>query len=154
MYRADFRFAPSQWEMGLLSNDFSHWLGASLESALMHILWDIPQFSWYLWQWFRIWNYQTGWQNLKWRMKYCKSFSPSYRLTILVMKLKFSRKTRSVPWLSWCHGSLCHQAISAAMILYLYFIWGRISTSCTISMFRNTRECQYIMYFIKKHSRS
>ena len=28
------RFAPSQWEMALLCNDVSHWLGASLESAL------------------------------------------------------------------------------------------------------------------------
>ena len=36
--RADSRFAPSQWEMALLCNDVSHWLGASLESAL-------PQYS-------------------------------------------------------------------------------------------------------------
>ena len=28
------RFAPSQWEKALLYNDVSHWLGASLESAL------------------------------------------------------------------------------------------------------------------------
>ena len=34
--RADFRFAPSQWETALLCNDVSHWLGASLESALDH----------------------------------------------------------------------------------------------------------------------
>ena len=32
--RADFRFAPSQWEMALLCNDISHWLGPGLESAL------------------------------------------------------------------------------------------------------------------------
>ena len=32
--RADSRFAPSQWEMALLCNDVSHWLGANLESAL------------------------------------------------------------------------------------------------------------------------
>ena len=32
--RVDSRFAPSQWEMPLLCNDISHWLGASLESAL------------------------------------------------------------------------------------------------------------------------
>ena len=32
-YMADSRFAPSQWET-LLCNDVSHWLGASLESAL------------------------------------------------------------------------------------------------------------------------
>ena len=33
--RADSRFAPSQWETKLLCNDVSHWLGASLESALI-----------------------------------------------------------------------------------------------------------------------
>ena len=33
-FRADFRFVPSQWEMALLCNDTSHWLGASLDSAL------------------------------------------------------------------------------------------------------------------------
>ena len=34
VYRADSRFAPSQWETALLCNDVSNWLGASLESAL------------------------------------------------------------------------------------------------------------------------
>ena len=34
--RADSRFAPSQWEKALLSNSVSHWLGASLESALCY----------------------------------------------------------------------------------------------------------------------
>ena len=34
-YRADSRFAPSQWETALLCNDVSHWLGTSLESALL-----------------------------------------------------------------------------------------------------------------------
>ena len=33
-YRADSRFAPSQWETALLSNDVSNWLGTNLESAL------------------------------------------------------------------------------------------------------------------------
>ena len=33
-YRADSRFAPSQWEPSLHSNAVSHWLGANLESAL------------------------------------------------------------------------------------------------------------------------
>ena len=38
-YRADSRCAPSQWETALLCNDVSHWLGASLESALYsHII--------------------------------------------------------------------------------------------------------------------
>ena len=32
--RVDSRVAPSQWETALLCNDVSHWLGASLESAL------------------------------------------------------------------------------------------------------------------------
>ena len=32
--RADSSFVPSQWETALLCNHVSHWLGASLESAL------------------------------------------------------------------------------------------------------------------------
>ena len=36
--RAYSRFPPSQWETALLCNDVSHWLGASLESALcLHV---------------------------------------------------------------------------------------------------------------------
>ena len=35
MSRADSRFAPSQWNNALICNDVSHWLGASLESALI-----------------------------------------------------------------------------------------------------------------------
>ena len=42
--RADFRFLPSQWEMLLQSNAFSHWLGANLESALIDSL-RVPK--WY-----------------------------------------------------------------------------------------------------------
>ena len=36
-YRADSRFALSQWETALLCNDVSHWLGANLEWALIYI---------------------------------------------------------------------------------------------------------------------
>ena len=43
--RADSRFAPSHWEMTLFCNVISHWLGASLESALI-MRWDfIKMFS-------------------------------------------------------------------------------------------------------------
>ena len=35
--RADSRFASSQWETALLCNDVSHWLDASLESAVFAI---------------------------------------------------------------------------------------------------------------------
>ena len=35
MPRTDSRFAPRQWETALLCNDVSHWLGPSLELALM-----------------------------------------------------------------------------------------------------------------------
>ena len=38
LYRADSRFAPSQWETALLCNDVSHWLGTNLESALMQVI--------------------------------------------------------------------------------------------------------------------
>ena len=37
-FRADSRFAPSQWGTALLCNDVSHWLGASLESAISFAL--------------------------------------------------------------------------------------------------------------------
>ena len=36
-YRADSRFAPSQWGTALLCNDVSHWLAESLESALHYL---------------------------------------------------------------------------------------------------------------------
>ena len=36
-HRADSRFVRSRWEMALLYNNVSHWMGASLESALHHI---------------------------------------------------------------------------------------------------------------------
>ena len=32
-----YRFVPTQWETALLCNDVLHWLGASLESALLYI---------------------------------------------------------------------------------------------------------------------
>ena len=35
IFRADSRFAPSQWETALLCNAVSHWLGTSLESILV-----------------------------------------------------------------------------------------------------------------------
>ena len=40
--RADSRFAPSQWETVLHCNDVSHWLGASLESALTTHTQSVP----------------------------------------------------------------------------------------------------------------
>ena len=43
-YRADSRFAPSQWETSLQSNVVSHWLGTNLESALNHI--TLPLCQW------------------------------------------------------------------------------------------------------------
>ena len=36
IYRADSRFAPSQWEPALICNDISHWLGTNLESAMIY----------------------------------------------------------------------------------------------------------------------
>ena len=34
-FRADSRFVPSQWETALLCNDVSHWLGTSLDWAII-----------------------------------------------------------------------------------------------------------------------
>ena len=39
----DSRFTPSQWETALLYNDVYHWLGASLESAVLHNFVMIPK---------------------------------------------------------------------------------------------------------------
>ena len=36
------RFAPSQWETALQSNDVSHWLGANLDSALSLLWCTVP----------------------------------------------------------------------------------------------------------------
>ena len=47
LYRAGSRFALSQWETVLLCDDVSHWQGASLESALLYILY-IPHYLWYV----------------------------------------------------------------------------------------------------------
>ena len=44
--RAESRFAPSQWEMALLCNAVSHWLGASLESALSYF-YKPSNITWY-----------------------------------------------------------------------------------------------------------
>ena len=56
-YRANSRFAPSQWEMALLCNDISHWLDANFESALYNnsdIKWlSIPQYETDAWNFFK-----------------------------------------------------------------------------------------------------
>ena len=44
-FRADSRFAPSQWETTLQSNAVSQWLGANLESALKLASWQLLIFS-------------------------------------------------------------------------------------------------------------
>ena len=44
-HRADSRLVPSQWEMSLQNNTVSHWLGATLESALYHF------FHWWYGTW-------------------------------------------------------------------------------------------------------
>ena len=47
--RADSRFAPCQWETALLCNDVSHWLGASLRSALQMSNYPLPCTLVYWW---------------------------------------------------------------------------------------------------------
>ena len=42
-YQSYSRFVPSQWEMVLLCNSISHWLSASLESALYMVILDRGQ---------------------------------------------------------------------------------------------------------------
>ena len=51
----------------------------------------------------------------------------------------------------WCPGSLCRQGTSSHDIDNVEWvspclIWGRISTTCAISMWRNDIQCKYIFY--------
>ena len=68
--RADSRFAPSQWETSLQSNNVSHWLGASLESALYFLIPALQWlFSWTTFEdkaWFhlRVPELQISWSDL------------------------------------------------------------------------------------------
>ena len=43
----DSRFAPNQWETALLCSDVSHWMGASLESALLSLWYNQNLVGWY-----------------------------------------------------------------------------------------------------------
>ena len=56
-FRADSRFAPSQWEASLQSNAASHWLGANLESALVFAQEPRGRDSIYKW-------FMNSWYNL------------------------------------------------------------------------------------------
>ena len=49
--KADFRFAPSQWETPLLCNNVSHWLGTNLESDLYLLIVPIKTYI-NIWQTF------------------------------------------------------------------------------------------------------
>ena len=56
--RVDSRFVPSQWEMALHCNDVSHWLGASLESALISCVTLVKSLQ-------LLWRLGTHWWNLR-----------------------------------------------------------------------------------------
>ena len=49
IFTADFLFAPSQWETPSQSNDVSHWLCASLESAVVFKSYNIVNGKWNEW---------------------------------------------------------------------------------------------------------
>ena len=54
IYRADSRFAASQWETSLQSNAISHWLGTNLQSALIYI---IPKVIYFVLYGFTLYDY-------------------------------------------------------------------------------------------------
>ena len=70
-----YRAAPSQWETPLLCNDVSHWLGASLESALQKQCGSITRWSIFS----NILTNETTWANqdsfdwTKFVSNYCKT---------------------------------------------------------------------------------
>ena len=57
----------------------------------------------------------------------------------------------------WCPGSLRRQDISTHDIDYVEYVsscltWGRVSTTCIMSMWRNNRKCKYMFLFTLKNS--
>ena len=87
--RADHKFAPSQWETALQSNDVSHWLGANLESALCIIVSDsVPEYylysCWLTANWtvnnnINWMNYNQNMQRFSFKNIYSKMSSAKYR---------------------------------------------------------------------------
>ena len=56
----------------------------------------------------------------------------------------------------WCPGSLRRQDISTHDIEYVLYVcscptWGRISTTCVMSMWRNDMKCKYMFLFPLKN---
>ena len=75
-----------------------------------------------------------------------KSLTPNVRGT------EFSRFQLGRYHGCWCPGSLRHQDISSHNIDYVEYAgpcltWGRISTTCVISMCRNDIKCKYLFMF-------
>ena len=64
-YRADSRFVLNQWEMVFLCNDVSHWLGASLESALGYVVGVFVGFS-YIYSSNSLFCAGTIWHDVAW----------------------------------------------------------------------------------------
>ena len=71
-------------------------------------------------------------------------------------------RNRVIPvWLGqyhgcWCPGSLCRQVISSHdidCVNYVgpYLTWGRISTTCVMSVWRNDRNYKYMFMFLLKN---
>ena len=57
----------------------------------------------------------------------------------------------------WWPGSWCRQVISSHDIGYVVnknpcLLWWRVSTTCTISMLRNNRQCKYVFMFPQTNS--
>ena len=57
----------------------------------------------------------------------------------------------------WWPGSLCHQDISTHDINYEEYVsscltWGKTSTTCVMSVWRNDKNCSYIFMFPVKNS--
>ena len=89
-YRADPRFAPSQWETALQSKAISHWLGTNLESALYYDTLD--QNAMYTWM---------KWMSMQWT---CVCNGRGYGSSIKIYSMT-----------CWCQWAIKHGwAITAA----------------------------------------
>ena len=138
-FRADSRFAPSQWETTLLCNNVSHWLGLSLDSALFGLE-DKAVEKKYLkntsreLQWYYFSQVFQGLM-LQWCNKACciRISHETWGGSLLLFRIPL--------WLFYDTVEICHW-------MSWYFSWCEIPNSLVASTMKNGEGLQLIPYII------
>ena len=99
------------------------------------------------------------WMKLMWVLKMgvaVRSLYNDIEFFYLILNMRgpsYLGLTRSISWLLRCPGSLCRQDISSHDIGYVEYVgpgltWGRILSTCVISMWSNDIKCKYMFMFL------